>query len=66
MPPPTFTPSCFMVAGAAAIPAGFTADGLPLGVQLMGNANSEPLLFAVSAQLEQELRWADARPARWW
>lgn len=51
---------------AANIPAGLSAEGLPLGAQLMGNANSEPLLVAVAAQLEQELRWADARPTPWW
>ena len=26
------------------VPAGFTSDGLPIGVQLMGPANSEPML----------------------
>lgn len=48
------------------IPAGFTAAGLPIGVQLMGPANSEPLLLALAAQLEEVNRWAEHRPDPWW
>lgn len=42
---------------AISVPAGFTWDGLPLGVQLMGPANSEPLLFSLAGQLERAERW---------
>ena len=38
------------------VPAGFV-DGLPVGAQLLGPANSEPLLLALAARLEAELRW---------
>lgn len=48
---------------AAAIPSGFTADGLPLSVQLVGRPNDEPTVVQVSAQLEQVRPWAQARPA---
>lgn len=48
------------------VPAGFTADGLPIGVQLMGHDNAEPLLVSLAAQLESVLRWQDHRPGRWW
>ncbi|MFF0818275.1 amidase [Rhodococcus sp. NPDC003318] len=48
------------------VPAGFTSDGLPRGVQLMGHDSSEPLLVALAAQLERELHWATAQPDRWW
>ena len=48
------------------IPAGFTADGLPIGVQLMGPANSEPLLVSLAAELEAINGWADKQPAVWW
>lgn len=48
------------------VPAGFTASGLPMGVQLMGPANSEPLLVALAAQLEQVNGWSDRRPRPWW
>lgn len=48
------------------VPAGFTSDGLPLGAQPMGNANTEPLLVCVAAQLEQELQWTNHQPLPWW
>lgn len=48
------------------VPAGFTDTGLPVGAQLMGTANSEPLLVSVAAQLESELRWDRHRPDPWW
>lgn len=48
------------------VPAGFTTDGLPRGVQLMGHESTEPLLVSLAAQLERELRWDTARPDRWW
>ncbi len=44
------------------IPAGFTQDGLPIGVQLLGPANSEPLLISLAAQLEAQERWYEQRP----
>jgi amidase len=47
---------------AAAVPAGFTDDGLPLSVQLVAPPNGEGLLFSLSAQLEAELRWYEQRP----
>ncbi|EHB53806.1 Amidase [Mycolicibacterium rhodesiae JS60] len=48
------------------IPAGFTADGLPIGVQLMGPANSEPLLISLAAELEAINGWANKQPEIWW
>jgi amidase len=47
---------------AAAVPAGFSADGLPLSVQLVAAPNAEPLLFQVAAQLEQALPWDERHP----
>jgi amidase len=44
------------------VPAGFTPDGLPLGAQLLGPANSEALLLSLGAQLEGALRWNKHRP----
>lgn len=43
------------------VPAGFV-DGLPVGAQLLGPAGSEPLLIALAAQLERELKWDELRP----
>jgi amidase len=48
---------------AVSVPAGLTADGFPLAVQLVGPFESEARLFALSAQLEEAHRWFEARPA---
>jgi amidase len=47
---------------AATIPAGFTADGLPIGAMLIAPPNREDLLLSVAAQLELALGWSDHRP----
>ncbi len=36
---------------------------LPVGAQLLGPANSEPLLIALAAALEQHERWHERRPS---
>jgi amidase len=46
------------------VPAGFTPDGLPLGAQLLGPANSEALLLSLGAQLEGDRRWHERQPGR--
>jgi amidase len=47
---------------ALSIPSGFSDDGLPVAVQLVGRPHSEGLLLQVAAQLEQRLGWPDRRP----
>jgi amidase len=47
---------------AAAVPAGWTEDGLPRAVQLVGRPGDEPALLSLAAQLEAERPWADRRP----
>jgi len=47
---------------AASVPAGFGADGLPRGVQLVGRANGEATLLSLAAQIEAERPWAERRP----
>jgi amidase len=47
------------------VPAGLTAEGLPVGAQLLGPAHSEPRLLALGAQLEAVERWADRTPPVW-
>ncbi|WP_236982204.1 MULTISPECIES: amidase [Mycobacterium] len=48
------------------VPAGFTAEGLPIGVQLMGPANSEGMLISLAAELEAFSGWAAKQPTAWW
>jgi amidase len=48
------------------VPAGFTFEGLPIGVQLMGPANSEPLLISLAAELEAINGWVNKQPEPWW
>ena len=48
------------------VPAGFTSDGLPIGVQLMGPADSEPLLVSLAAELEVIGNWSNQQPDVWW
>ncbi|WP_157362189.1 amidase [Haloechinothrix halophila] len=47
---------------AAAVPAGFGADGLPLSVQLVGRPHDEVSILQVAAQLETARPWAQHRP----
>lgn len=47
---------------AAAVPAGFTREGLPLSVQVIGPTNGEPVVMALSALIERERPWAHRRP----
>jgi aspartyl-tRNA(Asn)/glutamyl-tRNA(Gln) amidotransferase subunit A len=37
---------------AVSVPSGFSRDGLPIGMQFIGPADSEPLLFALARVLE--------------
>ena len=64
-----YTPftSMINVAGLPAIvlPVHQTADGLPMGVQLIGRPGGEPTLLALGAQLERRLRWTSRRPPVW-
>jgi amidase len=47
---------------AAAVPAGFTPEGLPLSVQLISRPDDEATLLSLAAQIESERPWADRRP----
>jgi amidase len=48
---------------AASVPAGFTEDGLPLAVQLVGRPHDEATLLSLGAQIEAERPWTQDRPA---
>jgi aspartyl-tRNA(Asn)/glutamyl-tRNA(Gln) amidotransferase subunit A len=47
------------------IPAGVDAQGLPLGLQLIGRPLDEGTLFSLAGALEQAADFT-ARPERWW
>ncbi len=47
------------------LPAGLSAEGLPLGLQLIGRALDEETLFALGAVMEQAAGFK-AKPGRWW
>ncbi|MBF5044450.1 hypothetical protein FGE12_18775 [Aggregicoccus sp. 17bor-14] len=47
---------------AVSVPAGFTANGLPLAVQLVARPGEDALLLALAAQLEAARRSTQRRP----
>ena len=47
---------------AASIPAGFTASGLPVGLQMVAGINREVDILRAAAAFEEAAPWADRRP----
>jgi len=54
--------ACFTGQPAISIPCGFTEDGLPIGLQLLGPWFEEPLLLQVADAFEQATEWHKRRP----
>ena len=48
---------------AASVPCGFTADNLPVGLQLVARCNGETDLFRAAAAYEEAQPWAHSRPS---
>jgi amidase len=61
-----FTPGA-NIAGlpAVSLPVHETDDGVPLGVQLIGQRYADELLMSLSAQLESCFGWSDRHPPVW-
>ncbi len=47
---------------AASVPAGFTADGLPVGLQIVGRRYADAAVLRASAAFERLRPWAQHRP----
>ncbi|WP_375502367.1 amidase [uncultured Jatrophihabitans sp.] len=50
---------------AISLPLYESADGLPIGIMLVGRLGAEQLLLSLAAQLEQALPWQARRPPIW-
>ena len=48
---------------AASVPCGFTPDGLPAALQIVGRWHADTLVLQAAAAFEQTAPWATARPA---
>ena len=48
---------------ALTVPCGFTAAGLPTGLQLIGRPFAEAVLLGLGRAYEQATRWHEQRPA---
>jgi aspartyl-tRNA(Asn)/glutamyl-tRNA(Gln) amidotransferase subunit A len=48
---------------AASIPCGFSAEGLPVGLQIIGRRRDESTVLRASAAFEQARPWANHRPS---
>ena len=61
-----FTPQ-FNVTGqpAVSLPLAWSAEGLPIGVQLVADTAREDLLIRVASQLERAQPWSHRRPPIW-
>ena len=47
---------------AASVPAGWTSDGMPVGLQMMTRRLEDRLLVSAAAAFERALPWRDRRP----
>jgi Asp-tRNA(Asn)/Glu-tRNA(Gln) amidotransferase A subunit family amidase len=45
-----------------AIPAGFTKDGLPLSLQLVGHPWQEAMLYRIAQAYERATGWTERHP----
>ena len=66
VPPYAWTPFTwpFNVTGqpAASVPCGFTRDGLPIGLQIVGRRYADTTVLRASAAFEKARPWASNRP----
>jgi aspartyl-tRNA(Asn)/glutamyl-tRNA(Gln) amidotransferase subunit A len=49
---------------AASVPAGWTADGVPVGLQIVGRRHADRTVLAAAAAFESACPWRDRRPVQ--
>ena len=49
---------------AASVPAGWTDDGLPVGLQIVGRRHADRMVLAAAAAFEAACPWRDRRPVQ--
>ena len=47
---------------AASVPCGFSSDGMPIGLHIVGRMGDEETVLAASAAFERAMPWAEKRP----
>ena len=47
---------------ASSVPCGFTSEGLPVGLHIIGHRGAEAMVLQASAAFEEARPWADRRP----
>jgi Asp-tRNA(Asn)/Glu-tRNA(Gln) amidotransferase A subunit family amidase len=55
--------SCFGLCPALSVPCGFTEDGLPVGLQIVGRRYEDETVLRIGAALERLWPWSRRRPA---
>jgi Asp-tRNA(Asn)/Glu-tRNA(Gln) amidotransferase A subunit family amidase len=48
---------------AISVPCGFAADGLPIGLQIVGRLGDDVTVLRAAAAFEEARPWAEAKPA---
>ena len=65
-PAPQYTWLANLYGGpAVSVPCGFTAEGLPVGLQLMGALGDDGTVLRAAHVYEQAAGWRDRHPPRW-
>lgn len=57
------TPFNLLGTPALAVPTGFSSDGMPLSMQIVGKAFDEATIYQAADAYEQATSWSDRRPA---
>ena len=65
-PTPQYTWLANLYGGpAVSVPCGFTSEGLPVGLQLMGRPGDDATVLRAAHAYEQAAGWRDMHPPRW-